>query len=164
MDFFDEEILNLWKAFETNKVRYILVGGFATNFYGYDSVTMNMEIWIEDTRENRGKIRKALFETKLGDVEPIERMQFLPGWTTINLDSRLSLDFMTSLKGLEEICFNECYKLAQVYEIQDTIIRVLHLNHLIDSKKATNRLKDQLDIIELEKIRKAAEGPDLFPS
>lgn len=158
MDFFDEEILSLWKSFETNKVRYILVGGFATNFHGYNRVTMDMDIWIEDTRENRSKIRKALFEINLGDLEPIVRMQFLPGWTTINLDSGLSLDFMTSLKGMEEIGFNECYELAQVYEIQNTIIRVLHLNHLINSKKATNRLKDQLDIIELEKIRKATEG------
>ena len=160
MDYFDEEILSLWKAFETNKVRYILVGGFATNFHGFNRVTMDMDIWIEDTPENRRKIRKALFEIKLGDLEPIERVKFLPGWTTVNLDSGLSLDFMTNLKGMENVGFDECYERAQVYEIQDTIIRVLHLNHLIASKKATNRSKDQLDIIELEKIHKAAEGLD----
>lgn len=160
MDYFDEEILNLWKSFETNKVRYILVGGFATNFHGYNRVTMDMDIWIEDTLDNRRKIRKALFEIKLGDLEPIERVQFLPGWTTVNLDSGLSLDFMTNLKGMESIGFNECYEFAQVYEVRDTFIKVLHLNHLIASKKATNRPKDQLDIIELEKIRKAAEGLD----
>jgi len=34
----------------------------------------------------------------------------------------------------------------------------LHINHLIQNKKVVNRPKDQVDVIELEKIRKLREG------
>jgi hypothetical protein len=32
-------------------------------------------------------------------------------------------------------------------------VPLLHINQLIEAKKATNRLKDQIDVAELEKIR-----------
>lgn len=34
MDVFDEEILALWRQFDQQNVRYIMLGGFATNFMG----------------------------------------------------------------------------------------------------------------------------------
>lgn len=61
---------------------------------------------------------------------------------------------MTTLKGVEDIGFKKCYELAEKYEIEEIVIRVLHLNHLIVSKKAANHPKDQIDIIE---FRKASE-------
>ena len=33
------------------------------------------------------------------------------------------------------------------------MVRFLHINHLIASKKAANRPKDQIDVIYLEKIK-----------
>lgn len=41
---------------------------------------------------------------------------------------------------------------------EDTDIPFLHINHLIYAKKATNRPKDRLDVIELEKIRIIIDG------
>ena len=57
----------------------IMVGGFAINLHGYSRATKDIDIWLEDTLENRKKLRKALNEQGSGDYEPIERMQFVPG-------------------------------------------------------------------------------------
>jgi hypothetical protein len=62
---------------------------------------------------------------------------------------------MTSVKGLENIPFDECYELAVVAEIEKIPVRFLHYNHLVQSKRASNRLKDQLDLEELARIRES---------
>jgi hypothetical protein len=38
MDILDDEILSLWRSLSTNKVRYIMVGGFATNLHGFNRI------------------------------------------------------------------------------------------------------------------------------
>ncbi len=63
------------------------------------------------------------------------------------------IDSMTEMKGLEHLSFGECYNMASTAEIEGITIPLLHINHLIASKKAVFRPKDQIDIIELEKIK-----------
>ena len=56
------------------------------------------------------------------------------------------------MKGLEEYSFDQCYKLANVADINDVSIPFLHINHLLANKRAVNRPKDQVDVIYLGKI------------
>ncbi len=46
---------------------------------------------------------------------------------------------------------------TSVAEINGIKIPFLHINHLLDNKKAINRPKDKLDIFYLEKIKKLRE-------
>ena len=154
MDILDEDILSLWRSLNNNDVRYIMIGGFATNLHGYSRVTNDIDLWIDDTLHNRKNLRKALNEQGSGDYDVIESMQFVPGWTDFQLNFGFKLDVMTSVKGLENIGFEECYNYAVVAEIENIQVKFLHLNHLIICKKAVGRPKDLLDIEELEKIRK----------
>ncbi len=62
------------------------------------------------------------------------------------------------MKGLEDISFDEALKSANMADIDDLKIPFLHINQLIQNKKAVNRPKDQIDVIELEKIKKLLEG------
>lgn len=158
MDIFDEDILSFWKCLQKNEVRYIMVGGFAINLHGYSRATKDIDIWLEDTLENRKRLRKALKEQGSGDYEPIETMQFIPGWTNFNLNMGFLLDVMVQVKGLEAIGFNECFQFAVVAEIEGVPVRFLHYNHLITCKKAAGRPRDLADIEELEKIRKASDA------
>lgn len=154
MDILDEDILSFWRSLNNNDVRYIMIGGFATNLHGYNRVTNDIDLWIDDTLHNRKNLRKALNEQGSGDYDVIESMQFVPGWTDFQLNFGFKLDVMTSVKGLENIGFEECYNYAVVAEIENIQVKFLHLNHLIICKKAVGRPKDLLDIEELEKIRK----------
>ncbi|MBC7827058.1 MAG: hypothetical protein H7122_04885 [Chitinophagaceae bacterium] len=157
MNVFDDEILNLWKSFHKYEVRYILVGGFAVNFHQYWRATNDIDLFVDDTLENRKKIRQVFNEIGLGDFEPIERVQFVAGWTDFRLNSVFRLDMMTSMKGLENIGFDDCFNAAIVQQVHDVPVRVLHINHLLTNKKAVNIPKDQIDVIELEKIRQILE-------
>lgn len=154
MDVFDKELLAFWQALNKNSVRYIMVGGIATNLHGYQRATDDIDVWIEDTLENRKNLRVAFREYGIGDFEMIGRMQFVPGWTYFNLNNGLRLDVMVGVKGLEGLSFDECLKYATIADIDGTKVPFLHINHLIASKMAANRPKDQLDVIYLEKIKK----------
>ena len=154
MDILDEDILSLWRSLNNNNERYIMIGGFATNLHGYNRATNDIDLWIDDTLQNRKNLRKALKDQGSGDYDVIESMQFVPGWTDFQLNFGFKLDVMTSVKGLENIGFEECYNFAVIAEIEKIQVKFLHFNHLIICKKAMGRSKDLLDIEELEKIKK----------
>lgn len=150
----NEQIIQVWKYLLKNNVNYLTIGGLAVNIYGYGRNTGDIDIIIEDTLINRENLRNALNELGIGDFENILTMQFIAGWTDINLNFNLRLDIMTSIKGLENKPFSELMKQATITEINDVQVYFLDYENLIIAKKAANRVKDLLDIEELEKINK----------
>lgn len=155
MDMLDEGILNLWRNMYAFDVTYIMVGGFATNLHGFSRTTADCDIWIKDTPVNRKNLRYALEKNEGLDFNAVERMEFVPGWSSIQLQSGLSLDIMTYLKGFPQESFDACYDKASEASLYNLTIRFLHINHLIEAKKQAGRPKDLIDIIELEKIQKS---------
>ena len=154
----NSQIIEIWKFFSIHKVKYLTIGGFAVNIHGYGRNTGDIDIFIEDTIENRENLRIALKNAGIGDYENIKTMQFIPGWTDISLNFDLRLDIMTSVKGLENSSFDQLLEKAYITEINDVPVYFLDYDNLIKAKKATNRLKDQLDIEELEKINKKSNS------
>jgi len=150
----NSQIIEIWKYFSLNNVKYLTIGGFAVNMYGYGRNTGDIDIFIEDTDENRENLRVALKKAGIGDFENIKTMQFIPGWTDITLNFNLRLDIMTSVKGLENTTFKELLEKAYITEISGIPVYFLDYENLIKAKKAANRPKDILDIEELEKINK----------
>lgn len=148
----NEQIIAIWDSFFQNKVKYITIGGFAVNIYGYNRNTGDIDIYLEDTIENRINLRKALKSVNLGDFESIETMQFIPGWTEFTLNYGLRLDIMTIVKGLEDKSFNSLLENATVVKIGETPVFFIDYDNLIIAKKASNRPKDILDIEELVKL------------
>jgi hypothetical protein len=98
MDILDEDILSLWRCLQNNNVRYIMIGGFATNLHGYSRATNDIDIWIDDTLQNRKNLRKSLKEQGSGDYDVIETMDFIPGWTDFQLNFGFKLDVLTAEK------------------------------------------------------------------
>lgn len=153
MDIFDEEILKFWKTLQEYNVHYMMVGGYAANLHGYQRFTGDLDIWLQDSLENRQKLRKAFIACHLGDFPMIEYMQFIPGWTEFRLNNGMRLDILIDMKGLEGYTFDECLGMASIADIDDVSIPFLHINQLIENKRAVNRPKDQVDVLALEHIR-----------
>lgn len=164
MDVLDEELLQFWKMLNAHHVKYIMVGGFATRFHGFDRTTDDLDMWLEDTVENRKNLRNAFRELGYGDFSSLEMMQFVPGWTNFYVGGGIELDIMTYMKGLENSSFEECLSKASFADLGGIEVPFLHINHLIANKKAVNRPKDQLDVVQLEKIRQIREKQRQNPS
>lgn len=99
MDVYDEEFLKFWAALNKQNVKYIMVGGIATNMNGYQRTTDDIDIWFDDTIENRNKLRTALRNYGMGDYFMLATMQIVPGWTSFNLNNGTKLDLMVNMKG-----------------------------------------------------------------
>jgi hypothetical protein len=159
MDVFDEDLLNFWRSLSQNKVEYIMIGGFAVNMHGFTRATMDIDVWLKDDVVNRMKFGNVLKDYGYDGVA-WDTIQFVPGWTDFQIASGLALDIITKMVGLD-ITFTEAYNLATIAEIQDVKVPFLHINHLIQNKKAVNRPKDQIDVQELEKIARLKKDSGL---
>jgi len=84
-------------------------------------------------------------------------MEFVPGWTSFYIGHEIELDIMTSMKGIEDLTFTDCLEKASIANLNGILVPFLHINQLIANKKAVNRSKDLIDVIELEKIKKIRE-------
>ena len=150
----NSQIVEIWKYFSLYKVKYLTIGGFAVNIYGYGRNTGDIDIFIYDSIENRENLRLALKHSGIGDFKNMSTMQFIPGWTDIALNFNLRLDIMTSVKGLENKTFEQLLENAYIVEISDIPVYFIDYENLIITKKAANRPKDLLDIEELEKLNR----------
>lgn len=152
MDIFDEELLELWRNFEKFGVKYIMVGGIATNLHGYSRTTGDVDIWIEDSMQNRSNLLFALKNIGLDYIEDLQHFEFIPGWTSFKTISGMELDIMTYLKGFPKERFAECFSKASIAKIFEIQVPFLHINQLLEAKRAAGRNKDLIDIEELLKI------------
>jgi predicted nucleotidyltransferase len=152
MDVLDESLLNFWRLMNRHEVAYIMIGGVAVNLHGYSRSTDDIDVWLEDTLENRRKLEKVLGELGYASLQ-LETFPFIPGWTNFYIGEGLELDIITSMKGMEGLSFTHCLQAATTADIAGVKVPFLHINHLIANKKAVNRLRDQVDVAELERIR-----------
>ena len=157
MDIYNETFVKLWQSAQQFNLKFIMIGGVATNLHGYYRTTADIDMWIEDSPENRLSLKNVFKYLGMGDLEGLLRIEFIPGWTDFYLDNGVRLDIMTTVKGLEHCSFKEAYQMASLADIEDTLVPFLHINQLIESKKAANRPKDQIDVMALEKIKKLRE-------
>ena len=148
----DENLLEFWKSLNHFGVRYIIVGGVAVNLHGYSRTTKDIDVWIKDTKENRRQLGLAFARFGYDEID-LEDFQFIPGWTNFHIGTGIIVDILITMVGLEGYPFDECLGLSSVAEVENIPVPFLQLNQLIANKKIVNRSKDQIDVIELEKIK-----------
>jgi hypothetical protein len=154
MGLMDEGLLQFWRILNKNEVQYIMAGDFAMTLHCKATrITPYLELFLRDEIENRKRLQHAFYELNYNDYPFLENMQLDSDLITFNLGDGIIVDIMTSMKGIENLTFEECYKLAFIALLEDVEVPFLHLNHLLANKKAVNRPKDQLDVLELEKIK-----------
>jgi len=161
MDILDNDLINLWKSLNQYDVKYIMIGGFAVNLHGFSRTTGDLDIWLKDEIKNRINLGKALEQFGY-DKLSFENLNFVPGWPDFYIGTGVRLDIITTMAGLENISFDKALEHADIAQIYDVTVPFLDINQLIKNKKATNRPKDVIDVMELEKIIKIREQKEKF--
>lgn len=57
-----QEFKEFLSILNSNKVDYILIGGYAINMYGYSRPTGDIDVWVKMEKDNSVKIKNALIE------------------------------------------------------------------------------------------------------
>ncbi len=107
-----------------------------------------MDIWVNKTEFNYKKLQQAIQYFGLPSIAiPIQK--FLSNDYDVFAFGRppYAIEIMTAVKGLD---FDTAYYSSTTEMVDDIPVRVIHLNQLIEAKKAAGRSKDLNDIENLE--------------
>lgn len=154
MKIFDSYTYELLNELNINQVDYLVVGGYAVNFYGYRRTTGDIDLWIKpDNGENKTKLLNCLKNLKVSEnaLNELKKIDFTKPQVFIDGEEPYKIDFITQISGVK---FDEAWQQKIFSHLDGLNIPFIHFNHLILSKITTNRIKDKLDVEELQKINK----------
>ncbi len=145
----NDDFVDFLEAFNKFDVEYILVGGYAVIFHGYNRTTGDLDVWVKKTPENFQKIKMAFFEFGMSLFNLDEKLFLNTNINDVFTFGRppVCIDVLTSVKGLE---FNEAFTNSKVVEFDKVLVRMIDFLDLMSAKRAANRNKDQDDIEHLE--------------
>ena len=145
------EHLTILKKLISANVDFILVGGYAVVFHGYNRLTGDMDLWIRPDNVNKMLLIDAL--DQLGfDAEGllvIQAWDFTKPQVFHVGKVPERTDFMTHIAG---VSYDDAKTIAIVTILDGLTINVIHISTLIQNKKASGRTKDLADAEYLEKI------------
>jgi len=154
MDIEHPEFLNFLRCAQKNKLRYLCIGGYAVNYYGYHRMTEDLDVWIAPTNENK----KCFFNTMLcmgyteSEFDDIKKEDFTT-YFMCTLGARPNvIDILTILH--HSLNFDEAEKNMSIHNLNDDIeLRLVSYESLKEAKLRSLRPKDLWDISQLEKLR-----------
>ncbi len=160
MDIENEEFLLFLKCAQQNKLRYLCIGGYAVNYYGYHRYTDDMDIWIAPTNENRNVFLDTLKCMRYSDkeIESIKDEDFSTHFMCTLGEPPYVIDVLTIIH--KDINFDKAENSAVTHQLQDNLeLKMVPYSILKEIKLRSTRDKDLFDIARLEEIRnKNKEG------
>ncbi len=131
-------------------VSFAICGGHAVAFYGFPRLTMDFDILILPNEVNAKKLMMALSDFGFGNIPQLNENLFQNEGTVFSLGVQPNqIDLLTSMssQSVEDI-FS--------HKVEGTLdglnVYYVSKDDLIRAKKEANRLKDQLDIEELNNV------------
>lgn len=148
---FTQDMKDLIVIMERHQVDYVLVGGFAVNFYGYIRTTQDVDILVNPSFKNARKMVNALDEFGFGrDGVPTE--YFETEGTAIHMGVEPNrIDLLTNLRGISN---KEIFQRKERVKFDNIFLNIISLEDLLACKKKSDRLKDLSDADELERMLK----------
>jgi hypothetical protein len=153
MDLLLEEHKKILFLLIKHNVKFILIGGYAVIYHGYERTTGDMDIWLEPANENRDKFVAALKEhgTDQKGLDILINMDFTKPQVMHIGDMPNKIDFLTKVQGLN---FEEATRQSETLQLKNQQIPVLHFDHLIINKLLTGRTQDKADVEKLREIHR----------
>jgi len=154
MDILNNEFLLFIKCAQENHLRYLLIGGYAVNYYGYIRNTDDMDVWLAPTNENKEAFINTLLCMKFSkqEVAELTNQDFTTHFIGRIGSDEARLDVLTFVHYA--ISYEEAEKQKQVFEVEAGLfMNIVPYNILKDMKLRSSRPKDLWDIARLEELR-----------
>src|ERR1035438_1974201 len=102
MDILLDEYKRLLLLLIKHKVNFMLIGGYAVIYYGYERLTSDMDIWLEPDNMNRDRLIEALkdFGIRNEDLETIAKKDFTQIQFFFFGAKPCKIDFLTKIAGV----------------------------------------------------------------
>ena len=154
----------IFREFQKQRVKYVIVGGIAVNLLGSMRTTDDMDILVEISDENLAKIVAILKKQGYNVRQPVDPMGIAykktrEDWVRNKRMKALNFYKDRELKEVDiiiesPVSFAEAKKTALSVKCGAITLPVISIDNLITMKKTANRPMDKIDIEELKQIKK----------
>jgi hypothetical protein len=154
MDIEHPEFLLFLKCAAQNQLRYMCIGGYAVNYYGYHRLTEDMDVWIAPTNENKKSFLDTLhcMSYTASETDYIKNEDFTTHFM-VTLGARPHvIDVLTIVH--RNISFDNAEK-NKIIHVTDSGVSMNFVPYdlLKDIKLRSSRPKDLWDVARLEELR-----------
>ncbi len=162
MEFYRKDLDDFCGILNQHRVDYLIIGGLAVNFHGFQRATGDIDIWYHPTQANFDKLLRAI-EVFGFDTSEIRQGQTTDakGFIRLLLD-RYSIELLSNIDG--KFSFEDAIAASESLTIINHEAKVLGYDHLVQNKIMARRPKDLEDVRQLEIRRQAREGNTGNPS
>jgi hypothetical protein len=145
-----QDYQDIIELFNKHNVRFLIAGAYAMSKVGYSRSTYDIDLWVDKTTDNAINIYNALAE--FGVPFEIEPDNFLEPNSVLQIGIEPNrIDILTDIDGLT---FDDAWSNKEVASFGIIEAYTLEIHDLIKNKKASNRPKDKLDLVQLEELAK----------
>ena len=145
----------IFQMIEKN-VSFLLIGGYAVNYYGYGRYTGDIDFWLKPDNENKLKLINVF--TELGRAREefceVEKLDFGIAQTISIGEGPMRIDFFTEVNLVN---FDDAWEKRVEWPLENYKVPVVNYQDLILTKFNTGRTKDKHDLEELQKINQKSQ-------
>ncbi|MGH8858250.1 MAG: hypothetical protein ACREXG_09530 [Polaromonas sp.] len=135
----------------SNRVEYLVVGGYALAAYGHPRYTGDLDFWIGTDAINADRVLAALVQFGFGSLGIRSEDLTVPNQVIQLGYPPARIDLLTSIDGVD---FVECYQRRVTVLVDGVALGFISLDDFKINKKAVGRHQDLADLEALEGLKK----------
>ena len=151
----NSDLTDLLAAFDREKIRYLIVGGYAVSFHAEPRYTKDIDLFIATDPKNAQAVYRVLsaYGAPLDDVTPDDfqnqKLVYHMGLPPNRVDI---------LMGMPGVAFEKAWPNRVQARVDQLRLVYIGLDDLIAAKRAAGRDQDLLDVKQLEWLRGNTPG------
>lgn len=131
----------------SERIEYLLVGGYAVGYHGYPRPTGDLDIWIAMEPANAARMLTVLAKFGFAHAGATEQTFLTAGQIVRMGVPPVRIEVLNSISGVN---FAECRSRAIQALVDGVLVWIIHREDLIANKRAAGRNKDLNDVTHLE--------------
>lgn len=145
-----------------HEVKFLVVGGVAVSLNGFVRATYDLDLLVEDSEDNLQRLLQVLENFGEGSARELQTADFPAEEGAVRVVEDFQVDIFTRMRGAD---FHQLSATARTFAIEGTEFRFLSAEALIQLKAGSFRQKDQIDTLELQRLKRASFGelPPMAP-
>lgn len=140
--FVNSDFSDLLRLFKSNKVRYLLIGGYAFIQYAEPRYTKNLDLWISTDTTNAAAVYKSLKDFGAPLVDMSEDDFAEDGYFYQMGIPSVRVDILMGIPGVE---FEKAWNRRMEVDFDGLSVTFISKADLIAAKRASERPQDLLD-------------------
>lgn len=144
----DPNFRDLLTCLNSAGVRYLVVGGYAVNVYGYHRNTKDLDIWIATDPKNARAVAAALRAFGFA-AKSVKSSIFLDQDAMFTFGREpFRVDILTNPSAVD---FEACYARRMEQSLSGLRFPVIGFDDLLKNKAASGRPQDLADLLKLQR-------------